>query len=267
MIDSFTIKEEEFVNEIYNVNLGVSFNKKKIFRYLENKNIFVSTPLRKKFLFIPIIIDEKKKDLLVFYDNKFFNKWNDSIKPHHLIEYILPTKDLEDLSEIKKRYGNIEEYNFHEIIKKYNLDNSIITLIFVNNNKIRILSRISTKDNTILKNKTFLDVDISNEKQFSKIIKDLKIVYEDYWKSYNEINTSIKLLLNIRIENNNNMKSSNFEKTLSKTDMIYDFYISKFDKDYTYYEIIFNNSPSVFLKTMNELDYNFDTQNKVWTLK
>ena len=29
MVESFSIKEEKFVNEIYYVNLGVSFNKKK----------------------------------------------------------------------------------------------------------------------------------------------------------------------------------------------------------------------------------------------
>ena len=29
MINSFTIKEEKFVNEIYHLNLGVSFNKKR----------------------------------------------------------------------------------------------------------------------------------------------------------------------------------------------------------------------------------------------
>ena len=40
MIDSFSIKEERFINEIYYLSLGVSFNRKKVFRYLENKNIF-----------------------------------------------------------------------------------------------------------------------------------------------------------------------------------------------------------------------------------
>ena len=39
MIDSFSIKEEKFINEIYYVSLGVSFNKKEIFNYLEKKNI------------------------------------------------------------------------------------------------------------------------------------------------------------------------------------------------------------------------------------
>ena len=40
MIDSFSIKEEKFVNEVYFVKLGVSFNKKKIFNYLEEKIFF-----------------------------------------------------------------------------------------------------------------------------------------------------------------------------------------------------------------------------------
>ena len=51
MIESFTIKEEKFINDIYYVNLGVSFNKKKIFKFLENNNIFPSIPKRKKILF------------------------------------------------------------------------------------------------------------------------------------------------------------------------------------------------------------------------
>ena len=42
MIETFSIKEEKFIDQKYYLNLGVSFNKKKIFRYLEKKNIFPS---------------------------------------------------------------------------------------------------------------------------------------------------------------------------------------------------------------------------------
>ena len=131
MIESFTIKEEKFINEIYNVSFGVSFNKKKVFKYLEGKNIFPAIPIKNKFLFIPIIIDENKKDLFIF-NNKIFNEWNSYIKKNHLIEDILPTEDLEDLNFIKKNYDNIENYNFEEIINKYYLEDAIITLIFKN---------------------------------------------------------------------------------------------------------------------------------------
>ena len=51
MIESFSIKEEKFINEIYYVNLGVSFNKKKVYSYLESINIFPSIPQKKKNFF------------------------------------------------------------------------------------------------------------------------------------------------------------------------------------------------------------------------
>ena len=69
------------------------------------------------------------------------------------------------------------------------------------------------------------------------------------------------------VENNNNMKLSSFEKTIEKTDSIYDYNIFMLNKDYTQYQIIFNGTSDVFLKNMKEKNYNFDTQNKVWILK
>jgi len=267
MIESFTIKEEKFINEVYYVNLGVSFNKKKFFTYLENKNIFPSVPLKKNFLFIPIIIDEKKRDLLIFYNNKIFNKWNEISESYHLIQYVLPTEDLEDLNIIKKKFEVIEEYNFQEIIKKYDLNNSIITLVFKDKNELRILSRIINNNNVVLKNLSFENFDLENDKQIELLIKNLKVIYEDYWKNLNQINTSIKLNLIIKVSNKDSIKISNFEKKLVETDLIYDFSIKKFDKDFTFYEIIFNGTPDNFIKNMNNMNYNFNTQNKIWVLK
>ncbi len=267
MIESFSIQEEKFINDIYYVNLGVSFNKKKIYDYLERKNIFPSMPIRKKFLFIPIIIDENKKDLLIFNNNKIFENWNKDLEKTHLIEYILPTEDLEDLNQIKKNYETIEQYNFAEVISKYDLKDSIILLIFKNDDGLRILSRITYNKNVILKNQSFSQKNIEEEKQTKKIIKKLKIVYEDHWKKINQINTSIKLSLKIKINNKDNNIISNFEKDLSNLDLINYFIITKFDKNFTYYQVIFNGTPSVFLKIMEEKNYNFNTQNRIWSIK
>ena len=267
MIESFTIKEEKFIDELYYVNLGVSFNKKKVFNYLENKNIFPSIPERKSFLFIPIIIDEDKKDLLIFYNNKIYEIWNEDQNKSELIKYILPTEDLEDLKLLKSRYESIEQYDFEEITKKYDLKDSIIALIFKNKDGFRVLSRITLDGVVSLKNQSFSRVDFDNQNQLNTTINDLKIIYEDYWKNYNQINTSIKLMLNVRVNNNDNFKLSNFEKILNETDLIYDFFVSKFNKNFTYYQIIFNGTPNIFLKKMSDKDFSFDTQNKIWTLK
>ena len=267
MIESFSIQEEKFINDVYFVNLGVSFNKKKIFNYLEEKNIFPSVPIEKKFFFIPIIIDESKKDLLVFNDNKIFENWNKDLKKTHLIEYILPTEDLEDLNRIKKNYENIEQYDFAEIISKYDLNDSIISLIFRDKDGLRVLSRITYNNDVVLKNKSFLYKDFKETEQVKKLIDELKILYEDHWKKINQINTSIKLSLNIKINNKDTQVISNFEKDLDDLDLISHFLITKFDKNFTYYQLIFNGTPSIFLKKMKEKNYNFDTQNKIWSVR
>ena len=265
-IDSFSIKEEKFINETYYVNLGVSFNKKQIFRFLEKKNIFPSIPLKKKFLFIPILIDEKNKDLLIF-DNKIFKEWNNHSESYHLIDYLLPTEDLEDINLIKKNFDLIEEYDFEEIIKKYYLDNSIISLIFKNKKEIRVLSRIITNKNIVLKNQTFSNINIDNQDEVKSLVKDLKLIYEDHWKKSNQINTSIKLSLNIGIKSSNNSKISEFEKALEDIDLINDFFISKFDKNYIYFQVIFNGTTEMFLKLMSENNFSFNTDKKIWILK
>ena len=124
--------------------------------YFEKKNVFPSTPIIKKFFFIPIIIDENKKDLLIFSNNKIFDQWNLHKKSFHLIDYVLPTEDLEDINFIKNKFEFIEEYDFKEITQKYNLDDSIIALLFINNENIRLLSKILVNDELVLKNKSFL---------------------------------------------------------------------------------------------------------------
>ena len=267
MIESFTIKEEKFIDETYSVNLGVIFNKRKIFNYLENKNVFPSIPKKKTFLFIPIIIDESEKDLLIFYNNQIFDEWNKNQKKSHLLNYILPTEDLEELNLLKSKFENIEKYDFKEITKKYDLKDFIIALIFKNQNELRILSKINLNENTVIKNQTYENINFKNKEKLDQLIEDLKLIYEDYWKKENLINTSIKLILNIRANNLENNKISAFEKILNETDLIYDFFISKFDKNYTYYQIIFNGTPNVFLQNMSDKNYNFDTQNSIWILK
>ena len=267
MIESFSIKEEKFIDEIYYVNLGVSFNKKKILNFLEKKNIFPSIPIKKKFLFIPIIIEENKENLLVFSNNKFYDEWNNDSESFDLIEYILPTEDLEDLNLIKKQFNFIEQYDFKEITSKYYLDDSIVALIFINQKTIRILSRITVNNKVVLINQSFSNIDINNTDQLSTITKSLKIIYEDYWKNFNQINTSIKLPISIKVNGRDNSNVSRLENTLDEVNLIYDYYISKFDKDFIYYQIIYNGTPDIFLKSMENRNFNFNTQNKTWVLK
>jgi len=152
MIETFSIKEEKFIDEIYYLKLNVSFNKKKLFNLLESKNIFPSLPIEKKVFFIPIILDESNDEILIFSESNLFKKWNLDIKSYHLLKYILPTEDLEDFNLIKRNSDNLENYNFKEIIQKYNLEDYIITIIFKSNEEIRVLNKIKFKEQIDIKN-------------------------------------------------------------------------------------------------------------------
>ena len=267
MIETFSIKEEKFIKKTYNLNLGVSFNKKKIFKYLDTKNIFPAQIVEEKFLFIPIVIDQSNIDLLVFSNNPIHKNWKDENKKDYLIEYILPTEDLEDLNLIKNNYLELENYDFTEIIKKYFLDNSIIALFFKDNNQIKVLSKINIREKKVIKSNSFENIDLDNNEDLNELIGSLKIIYEDFWKENNLINTSIKLPLLIQVDNNDLNLSLKFEKTLDKIDLISNYSINKFNKDFIFYEIIFNGTSTNFINIMKNENYSFDTQKKIWILE
>jgi len=140
-------------------------------------------------------------------------------------------------------------------------------LIFKNQKNIRILSRITINDNVVLKNLSFPNVNLDNVKNREDLINSLKIVYEDYWKNFNKINTSIKLPISIKVKGDNNSKVSSFEETLDNINLIYDYNILKFDREYIFYRIIFNGTPNKFLKFMRDKNFDLNTQNKTWVLK
>tara|TARA_B100000989_G_scaffold41886_1_gene26667 strand:+ start:2027 stop:3088 length:1062 start_codon:yes stop_codon:yes gene_type:complete len=267
MIETFSIKEEKFIDQKYYLNLGVSFDKKKIFNYLEKKNIFPSLIRKERFLFIPIIINESGNTISIFTNNPIYDNWNKINKKYQLINYLLPSEDLEDFNLIKEKLDDIETYNFNEITEKYFLKNSIISLIFKGNNEVRILTKIYNDKNEIIKNNTFKNIDIDNEIDLNFLITDLKNLFEDTWKKLNEINTSIKVPITIKIKNYDLKKSNNFEMFLSEIDLVSDYSIQKFNNEFIFYEVLFNGTVQNFINIMKNKKYNLNTQKKVWIIE
>ena len=216
---------------------------------------------------MPIIIDENENQIKMFSDNILYNQWNSNTKEFELLNYILPTEDLEHLNLIKKNIENLEDFEFSEIVKKYNLENYIISIFFIGSDQTRLLNKISFGNKKTLKNTLIKNIDINSNSEINKFIKILKITFEDYWKSQNEINTSVKLPLTISVENSNNIKIYKLEEKLSNIDLIYNFYIYKFDNKNNIYKIIFNGTPDKFIEVMKNNNYEFETVNKIWVMK
>ena len=267
MIDSFTISDEKFINNEYFAILETMFNKKKVLKFLEKKSIFPSIPIKNKVLLIPILVDIEKESIYLFNDNIFYNSWNDIINNYQLLDYLLPTEDLEDLNKIQEMSDSIETYDFINLITKYDLKDYIVSIIYKNKNEIKILSKINFNNSLKINNQKYLKVNLDNKKDLNKILVNLKNVYEDQWKKNNEINTSIKLPLTISIDSKNYENILKLEETFTSIDLISNFYILKFNNQYIQYKIIYNGSPKTFFKDINNKNFDLVMENNIWTIK
>ena len=267
MIDSFTVSNERFINNEYFAKLETSFNKKKVLDFLERKNVFPSMPIKNKVLLVPILVDTEINNIYLFNENIFYKNWNNETKNYQLLDYLLPSEDLEDLSLIQKKINSIEKYDFSNLIKKYDLKDYIISIIYKDRSEIKILSKINLNNSLIINNQKYSNINLDNEKDFKKILENLKITYEDYWKKHNEINTSIKLPIKVSVNSKKYKKIIKLEKTFNNMDLISDFYILKFNSNIIQYRIIYNGSPKTFFNTMSKKNFDLIMKDNIWTIK
>ena len=267
LIDSFTMNKERFVNNSYLVNFDVNFNKKNTLNFFEKKNIFPSIPQKKEILLIPVFVDLQSSQVSLFNDNIFYDTWNLKKERFFLLNYILPTEDLEDVNLILKNSDSIEEYDFKNIVKKYNLEDFIIVIIYKNFNELNILSKIQINNLSKIENQTFKEVNIEEDQSLNSILIELKNTYENYWKDLNKINTSIKLPLHVSVDSSEYKKILNLENVLDELDLVFSYEISQFDNEMIYYKIIYNGPPNKFLIDLKTKGIVIDTQKQNWKIE
>ena len=264
IIDSFEIVEENFTDNNYSSVINVSFQKKKFLNFIERKDVFSSIPKSKKIFFLPIYISTDKKIIKLFSENIYYKNWLITSEDTHLIKYILPSEDLEDLIILKKNIDNLEDYNFKEIIKKYDLSDYIILITFENDNSVNTLSKININNENILIRKQY---SIKSDKSYDQIIKNLKNNYEDEWKKLNTINTSIKLNIRLSIQLNDYETINILEKKLNKIDLVSIFKIEKISNKKIIYKITYNGTPNKFLNDLKNNNFIVDKTSEIWKLK
>ena len=267
LVDSFDIKNEKFINDTYKAVIDVNFNKQNTFLYFEKKNIFPSIPYNKNIIILPIIINAQTNSVNLFTQNPFYKNWNIFKKDHHLINYILPPEDLDILKILNDKINELEDYNFTNIIKKYDTKEYIICLIFKNKSNYKIFSKIKINEDLIIDSKTFNNKDINDPKKLENLITILREIYEDKWKEINKINRSVKLPLNISISSQNLKKNKDFNKFLSSTEQISNYYIKDFNNEKMNYKILFNGSPNQFLSIAEQKNILISTENQIWKVK
>ena len=62
-------------------------------------------------------------------------------------------------------------------------------------------------------------------------------------------------------------KSNRFETDLLDIELVNDYSIQKFNKDFIFYEILFNGTVQNFINIIKNKNYNLNTEKKVWTIE
>ena len=267
LIDSFEIKNESFLDKKYIAKFNVNFNKKRTLNFFEKKNIFPSLKKEKDFLTILIFIDNDENQIFLYEKNPFYKNWNNKKEKYFLINYVLIEEDLEDLKLINENKESIENYQFDEIIKKYGLDDYIISIIFKNKKELRVMSKFFFDKKLKIINNIYKNADLNDQIKLNDLILKTKINLEDLWKSNNLINTSLKLPINLQLNPADSLKIIDLEDKMDEIDLIYDYYVTGMSNKYLNYKIIFNGSPKQFLNIMNEKNIEIDIENETWKVR
>ena len=265
LVENFKIKNEIFRENKYYANFDVYFNKKKIKLFLQKKNLFFSNPKQISVLFLPIFIEQE--NLYLFNENIFYKYWLTNKDQSELINYIMPLEDIDEILKLISSQENLENLDIIEIAKKYNTENYILSLIYLEKKKLNFFSKIKFEEYKKNSNLIFYDVDIKNEESIATIIKKAKVHLNDIWKDFNEINTSIKLSINLILNSNDADKISKFENTLAKIDDISSFSIKKFDLNKTVYEIIYNTDPNKLIKQFSIYGFEIVNDESRWVIQ
>ena len=160
--------------------------------------------------------------------------------------------------------SNIEDYNFNEIVSKYDINDYIVLILFQKENNFNALMKSNLNNKLIIYNKKFNQ----NENQtIENIIKNLKLEFENQWKKLNIINVSIKLPLTLSINSKNYELIKKLENKLYNLDLVSSFYIDTINNNQLIYKIIYNDTPDKFINEFSSNDINLNTNESIWNVE
>ena len=104
LIENFSILDEKFINQKYKSIMEVEFNRKKLIKFLDTKNITISLPKKIDVFLIPVLVDLETNNLNYLSENIFAKNWQNVEKNYFQITYVMPNEDVEDYLSIKKKF-------------------------------------------------------------------------------------------------------------------------------------------------------------------
>ena len=264
LINSFQIIEETYQQGIYKATFNIFYNGRKVKKFLVQKNISYSEPKNISAVFFPILF--VKDRFLNFDENYFYNQWPKLNIENELINFILPIEDLDDIKKIKEIKNQVEEFNFDDLIKKYNTTNYVVTMMNYQNNRLSIYLKTNFNYSESSKNISYELININDEAKLTKILSELKIIITDIWKSENIINLAIPLSIKVKFEYNKPEDLDMLNNTFYKINIIDKYFLEEFNTNNSFFKIYYYGNPKKLSNELLEFGYHLRSDQGKWEI-
>ena len=216
-VSGYSIENEKYKKEKYSALITVTFEKNKLEKFLENKNIEFFSKKGPKTLIIPIINFEQR---LILWDdpNPWFDVWLRRPLDSNLNLFTLPTGEADDLITLSAQDAiNLKYFKIKKLANKYEAEQAYILLVNVESKNEKINLSIEVYDGfsqEVIFSSDIENIEINNFDYNLNVFADTFADYiDDLWVKENldNINSETKVLAKISYKKYNEwIKIKNF---------------------------------------------------------
>jgi len=264
LINSFQIIEETYQQDTYKAIFKIFYNDRKVKKFLVQKNISYSETKNISAVFFPILF--VNDELLNFSENYFYNQWTKLQVENELINFILPIEDLDDIKKIKEIKNQAEEFNFDDLIKKYNTTNYVVTLMNYQNSKLSIYLKTNFNNSKLSKNISYKLTNINDKSKLKEILSELKTIITDIWKGENIINLAIPLSIKVKFEYSKPKDLDMLNRTFYKINIIDKYFLEEFNINNSFFKIYYYGNPKKLSNELLEFGYQLRNNQGKWEI-
>ena len=262
LISYYQIQNKE-KEENNNIRFNIFFDKERIHNFFYKKNILYSDIINTDMIIFPLLISNKQ--YFIYTKNYFYENWNKE-NSKDLIQYTLPTENIESIQQIKLNRENIYEINIEDFFKEYNSENMAFVAINLNQNIAKVFLNIKIADKKLNKNLLITNSGLNEKKFNDKIISEIKNVTRDLIKSQNLIDVRTPSFLNAKLKLNNKSNLVEFNNRLEKIDLVDSYYVQELNKDYVLVKIKYLGKINKSIKKLNDQNIDLNMREGRWQL-
>ena len=115
--------------------MNIFFDKDRLHKFFYDRNILYSDIINTEGILFPLL--KKDNQYFIYSNNYFYNNWNVKVNDD-LIQYILPTENIENIQIINTNKENIYKLDISRFFKEYENNNIVFAHIEVSDEKAEI---------------------------------------------------------------------------------------------------------------------------------